>query len=57
MRRCPLSGALMIFEKEHGTPKVNTTGCHPLYAGVDHISPGNQGYDLNDLKGHLRDPS
>jgi hypothetical protein len=47
----------MIFEKEHGTPKVNTTGCHPLYAGVDHISPGNQGYDLNDLKGHLRDPS
>lgn len=58
--RCALSGARMIFEKEYGTPKINTAGCHPLYAAVDHISPSNQGYghqlvcyDLNDLKGHL----
>ena len=58
--RCALSGARMIFGKEYGTPKINTAGCHPLYAAVDHISPSNQGYghqlvcyDLNDLKGHL----
>lgn len=58
--RCALSGALMIFDKTWGTPKINGQGCHPLYAAVDHISPGNREhghqlvcYDLNDLKGHL----
>jgi hypothetical protein len=58
--RCALSGAEMIFDKEHGNPNVNTQGCHPLYAAVDHISPSNSSfgyqlvcYDLNDLKGHL----
>ncbi len=58
--KCDLSGAPMIFEKEHGTPKAGTAGCHPLYASVDHISPGNQDYGhqlvcyaLNDLKGSL----
>lgn len=58
--RCALSGARMIFEREHGTPKINGAGCHPLYAAVDHISPKNNMYgrqivcnDLNDLKGHL----
>lgn len=50
----------MIFEKEHGNPNVNTRGCHPLYAAIDHISPSDDSYghqlvcyDLNDLKGYL----
>lgn len=58
--RCALSGAEMIFEKEHGNPNINTEGCHPLYAAIDHISPSDDSYgcqlvcyDLNDLKGHL----
>jgi hypothetical protein len=58
--RCALSGALMIFDKTLGNPNVNKQGCHPLYAAVDHVSPGNREhghqlvcYDLNDLKGHL----
>jgi hypothetical protein len=58
--RCALSGAEMIFEKEHGNPNVNTRGCHPLYAAIDHISPSDDSYghqlvcyDLNDLKGYL----
>jgi hypothetical protein len=58
--RCALSGAEMIFEKEHGNPNINTRGCHPLYAAIGHISPSNDlygyqlvCYDLNDLKGHL----
>lgn len=58
--RCAMSGADMIFDKVHGNPNVNTQGCHPLYAAIDHISPSNDShgyqivcYDLNDLKGHL----
>jgi hypothetical protein len=58
--RCALSGALMIFDKACGNPNINKKGCHPLYAAVDHVSPGNTKhghqlvcYDLNDLKGHL----
>jgi hypothetical protein len=58
--RCALSGAQMIFNKEHGNPNINNRGCHPLYAAIDHISPSNDSYghqivcyDLNDLKGHL----
>ena len=58
--RCALSGAEMIFEKEYGNPNINISGCHPLYAAIDHISPNNDRYghqlvcyDLNDLKGHL----
>lgn len=58
--RCVLSGAEMIFKKEYGNPNINTSGCHPLYAAIDHISPNNDKYghqlvcyDLNDLKGHL----
>ncbi len=58
--RCALSGALMIFDKARGNPNINRQGCHPLYAAVDHVSPGNREYghqlvcyDLNDLKGHL----
>ena len=58
--RCALSEAEMIFEKEYGNPNINTEGCHPLYAAIDHISTSNDSYgyqlvcyDLNDLKGHL----
>jgi len=58
--RCALSGTLMIFDKAYGNPNINRQGCHPLYAAVDHVSPGNREhghqlvcYDLNDLKGHL----
>ena len=58
--RCALSGAEMIFDKKLGNPNINTRGCHPLYAAIDHISPSNDKYgfqlvcyDLNDLKGHL----
>lgn len=58
--RCALSGAQMIFDKGHGNPNINPSGCHPLYAAIDHISPTNDSYghqivcyDLNDLKGHL----
>ena len=57
---CALSGAVMIFDKSYGNPNINRRGCHPLYAAVDHVSPGNEEfghrivcYDLNDLKGHL----
>jgi len=46
----------MIFEKEYGNPNINTSGCHPLYVTIDHISPNNDKYghqlvcyDLNDL--------
>ena len=58
--RCALSDVEMIFEKKYGNPNINTRGCHPLYAAIDHISPSNDQYgfqlvcyDLNDLKGHL----
>jgi hypothetical protein len=58
--QCALSGAKMLFEKKYGNPNVNTKGCHPLYAAIDHISPSSNSYgyqivcyDLNDLKGHL----
>lgn len=57
--KCALSGAPLIFDKQHGTPAPGRS-CHPLYAAVDHIAPqsGEAGfqlvcYDLNDLKGHL----
>lgn len=58
--RCALSGVNMIFDKNEGTPMKGGRGCHPLYAAVDHIDPGNREggyqiicYALNDLKGHL----
>ena len=57
---CALSGAVMLFSKEYGNANINPDGCHPLYAAIDHISPGTDlcghqivCYDLNDLKGHL----
>lgn len=59
--KCAFSGVPLIFESEHGggfTPGCQ--GCHPLYATLDHCSPGSQShgyqivcYALNDLKGHL----
>ncbi|HRS66424.1 MAG TPA: hypothetical protein P5519_11130 [Spirochaetia bacterium] len=58
--RCALSGVEMIFDVNKGTPVSGGRGCHPLYAAVDHIDPGNREggyqiicYALNDLKGHL----
>ncbi len=57
---CALSGSKMLFDAEDGNPNINTDGCHPLYAAIDHISPSSNlygyqivCYDLNDLKGHL----
>ncbi len=57
---CALSGVDMIFDKKEGTPVSGGRGCHPLYAAIDHIDPGNHAggyqivcYALNDLKGHL----
>lgn len=57
--RCKLSDVEMVIDKREGTPQ-DGKGCHPLYAAVDHISPGNPVvgvqlvcYALNDLKGHL----
>ena len=59
---CALSKVPMFFEKEkYGTPVKGGRGCHPLYAAVDHVFPGNNKehqlvcYDLNDLKGPLPD--
>ncbi len=59
--KCTLSGVDLKFNKEeHGKCVKGGKGCHPLYAAVDHIAPGNAKaghqivcYDLNDLKGHL----
>lgn len=57
--RCALSQVKMVFDKKKGTPVQGGKGCHPLYAAVDHISPGSRihfqlvCYALNDLKGHL----
>jgi len=55
--RCYLSRAKLIFDKSLGTPSRGR-GCHPLYASLDHITPGGTEvqvvcYALNDLKGHL----
>jgi hypothetical protein len=58
--RCAFSGAHLKFDAPSGTPISDGAGCHPLYAAVDHCSPGSDEkghqivcYDLNDLKGHL----
>lgn len=57
--RCALSCAKMVFDKKQGTPEKDGKGVHPLYAAVDHVSPGDSSefqlvcYALNDLKGHL----
>ena len=58
--RCALSGVSLIFAVAEGTPQAGGRGCHPLYAALDHASPGSSRagyqiicYALNDLKGHL----
>lgn len=58
--KCALTGAQLLFDVKNGTCKKGGSGCHPLYASVDHINPQrtDQGfqilcYDINDLKGHL----
>ena len=58
---CALSSVTLLFnKKKDGTAIAEGEGCHPLYAAVDHIDPGNPKgghqiicYALNDLKGHL----
>jgi hypothetical protein len=58
--RCGFSDAQLLFDVASGTPIAGGAGVHPLYAAVDHCSPGCDdlghkivSYDLNDLKGHL----
>src|SRR5262245_13034434 len=48
----------LMLSQVHPTP--GDQGAHPIYAAVDHCSPGCEdlgheivSYDLNDLKGHL----
>jgi hypothetical protein len=55
-----LSKAPLLFDATSGTPVAGGHSQHPLYAVVDHCSPGidEHGHqivsnDLNDLKGHL----
>ena len=57
---CAFSGAPLLFGSSDGTPVAGGHSQHPIYAVVDHSSPGtdSHGYqivsnDLNDLKGHL----
>ena len=59
--KCAFSGVPLIFDRAHGggcTP--GCAGAHPIYAALDHCSPGSRShgyqvvsYALNDLKGHL----
>jgi hypothetical protein len=58
--RCAFSGAKLRFDAASGTAQAGGPGVHPIYAAVDHCSPGCDvlgheivSYDLNDLKGHL----
>jgi len=61
--KCALTKACLLFDLVSGTPQAGRQGCHPLYASVDHISPGQTelGFqilccDINDLKGYLPTP-
>lgn len=58
--RCKFSEVPLRFDVGSGTPVKDSTGCHPLYASLDHIAAGADhcghqivSYALNDLKGHL----
>lgn len=58
--KCALSGVGMRFDSDSGTSVSRGAGCHPLYAALDHVSPGRSDhghqiicYDLNDLKACL----
>jgi hypothetical protein len=58
--RCAFSGVALRFDAASGTSTADGTGCHPLYAALDHSAPASdaQGHQivcfaLNDLKGHL----
>lgn len=54
---CAMSGVKLLFGAKEGT--YGETGCHPLYAAVDHLQPGNDSdlqivcIDLKELKGQL----
>lgn len=58
--RCAFSGVTLFFDSTNGTPIKGGHGCHPIYAALDHTSPGTDerghgivSYALNDIKGHL----
>jgi len=59
--KCAFSEVPLIFDAaEGGGSTLGGTGCHPLYAALDHCAPGSDRhgfqivcYALNDLKGHL----
>jgi hypothetical protein len=38
---CALSGVPLRFDAASGTPVKGGPGCHPLYAALDHVDPGN----------------
>lgn len=57
---CAWSGAKLFYDKPRGKAFRGGLGVHPLYASLDHCSPGSnlEGhqivcYALNDLKGHI----
>jgi hypothetical protein len=57
---CAFSRAPLLFSSADGTPVKGGQSQHPIYAVVDHRSPGSDSLghqivsnDLNDLKGHL----
>jgi hypothetical protein len=57
---CAFSGVVMFFDRLSGTPVTGGVGQHPLYATLEHCSPGcdDEGHeivcsDLNDVKAHL----
>jgi hypothetical protein len=58
--KCAFSDVPLHFDAQFGTAVKNGKGCHPLYASLDHTSPGSDSrgygivcYALNDVKGHL----
>jgi hypothetical protein len=58
--QCAWSKAPLRFDTASGTARKGGQGVHPIYAAVDHCSPGCDdlgheivSYDLNDLRGHL----
>jgi hypothetical protein len=58
--KCAFSKVSLLFDSSYGTSIKGGKGCHPLYAALDHTSPGSDKYGhkivcyaLNDLKGHL----
>ncbi len=55
--KCALTKSQLLFNAKYGIAP-----CHPLYASIDHVIPGDEKnlqivcYDINDLKSHLPQP-